>query len=140
MVWYAADHGGRSIVSTPTYAGSGALQALVSDMFDRVVYQEIPVVAGQTMTASAWLQTSGVVAGASIDLMWLNATGLSDSPSANNIVRTDLVGTVTGTTPWTNLAGQFVAPAGAKCVRVRLYTKKAPTPTGAAWFDEIFLQ
>jgi hypothetical protein len=128
--WQKTTFGGRSIVSSPVHSGTKAQQMLVSSQYTRTVYQDLAVVAGATYDAAGWVKTSGVGGhGSSISLVWRNAQG--------TILRTDVLGTLTGTNEWTRLAGRYTAPTGATTVRFRLFTAVDPDNSGAAWFDDM---
>jgi hypothetical protein len=137
--WQKAFNAGRSIVSTQYYSGAKSLQMVVSSSYPREVYQDVTVTGGRSYDASAWVQTSGIgVAGAKVTLLWLNTTGADPLP-AGSIIRTDVVGTVSGSTNWTHLFGNYTAPSNAIRVRVQLYMNIETDNSGTAWFDEIRL-
>jgi hypothetical protein len=137
--WQRAFNGGRSIVGTQYYAGAKSLQMVVSNSYAREVYQDVAVTGGVSYDASAWVQTTGIgVAGARVVLLWLNTTAADPLP-AGSIIRTDIVGTVGGSTNWTQLFGSYTAPLNAVMLRVQLYIGIEADNSGTAWFDEVRL-
>lgn len=134
--WLKSTSGGRAVVTTQAHSGLRSQQMSAYSLYPREVYQDITVTAGSTYSASAWVMTSGLSAGSTVSVMWLNATGLDDNPPASAIIRTDVLGTVTGTQPWTALSGTYTAPATARIARFRLYTLAEPDGAGTAWFDD----
>jgi hypothetical protein len=110
---------------------------IVHYQYRREVYQDVAVNAGETFEASGWVMTNGVGgAGARICLIWLDALGLPDEPAAGSVLRTDVLGTLSGSQEWTRLSGKHTAPSGANAVRFQLYTAVDPDSDGAAWFDD----
>jgi chitodextrinase len=135
--WPKAIFGGRSVVTTQFHSGSASLQILVSSLYDREVYQDVAITSGSTYAAAGWVRTSGIGGnGSKIELLWLNAAGLPDVLPPGSLLRTDTLGTLTGTQSWTRLAGSYVAPANAVVARFRLFTATDPDNSGTAWFDD----
>jgi hypothetical protein len=129
--WQKTAGGGRSIVTTQVHSGMLSQQMIASNQWPREVYQDVAIQAGAAYDAAGWIMTSGVAAGAVVQLLWLNGAGTT--------LRTDVVGSVTGTQPWTRVSGRFTAPAGAATVRFRLALPIEPDNAGTAWFDDMSL-
>ncbi len=128
-VWPGYTNGGRSIVTTPVHAGTRAQQMLVHNTFDRTVWQNISVLGNSSYDASGWVRTSKVNGnGSHIRIEWLNSSG--------SILRTDVLGTLTGTNAWTQLIGSYTSPTSAATARFALYTDIDSDGLGTAWFDD----
>jgi hypothetical protein len=129
--WQDTTHGGRSITTAQANTGTRSVQMTASNMYPRDVYQDATITAGSTYQAQGWIMTTGIGAGASVGVIWLDATG--------GTLRTDLVGTVTGTQSWALVSGQFMAPVGATTARFALLLPVEPDNAGTAWFDDLSL-
>ncbi len=55
--------------------------------------------------------------------------------TSENILSTDVVGTLTGTQGWTELSNSYTAPTNAVFARIRLFNDIRPDEEGTAWFD-----
>jgi hypothetical protein len=100
-----------------------------SNVYRREVFQDIASAPGSSYAASGWIQTSGLAGAAEIRVLWLNAAGQT--------IRTDVVGSVTGTSPWTFASVTLNAPPNTHTAR--FWTQIPPEPDGAgfAWFDDL---
>ncbi|GIF03887.1 cellulase family glycosylhydrolase [Actinoplanes siamensis] len=88
-----------------------------------------PVQAGQRWSASAWARGSRATGLTEISLSWFGAEGqwISETPSRR---------LPPGTTGWTKLSIDTVAPRGAAGVQLHL---KSGDNTGVVWFDDVSL-
>ena len=140
VVWQKITAGGRSVVTTTAHSGSRSAQIIVSSSYARAIYQDVPVHGGGSYDAAGWVRTSGIGgAGARIEIVWLDASGLGETPPAGSILGTATVGTVTGTTAWTSVATSLVAPDAALVARVQLKLFADADNSGTAWFDDLSL-
>ena len=103
------------------------------------------ITGGAVYESGGWVRTDRVGGGgAAISIMWLrsgehepdfgDAEGLRREGA---LLRTNTVGTVTGTRDWTCLWGRFVAPENARFARFRFFTNPDPDGSGRAWFDDL---
>ena len=127
-VWEKSNASGRSIVTTEAHSGLKSEQIISDTQWVREVYQSVSVTGGATYDMSAWVKTSGVDVGASIMIQWLDIS--------ENILSTDVVGTLTGSQDWTELSNSFTAPANAVFARFRLFLDIETDGAGTAWFDD----
>ena len=136
--WQKTSFGGRSIVTSEAHTGTHSQQMVVSSSFPRQVYQDVNVTGGNTYDASVWIKAAGLnVNGSSAELLWLNATGLPDELAPGNLLRTDMLGSLGGTSGWTQVSlNNLVAPAVAVVARLSLLLGTEPDGSGTAWFDD----
>ncbi len=135
--WQKTTFGGRSIVSTQAHSGTKSQQHITHAQYPREVYQDVSITSGLEYAFSGWIKTNNISGGSLISVQWLTeAVALSQSPSESQLVREDIIGTVTGSTNWSNLAKGLLAPADSRIARFRLYSKTQDTE-GAAWFDDL---
>ncbi len=135
--WQDASKGGRAVVTTQAHSGVRSLQITVSSKHPRAVHQDLAVTAGAPHDAAGWIRTTGVGgAGARIELIWLNASGLPAPPPSQSIIARDVLGTLTGTQAWTRVGQSVVAPAGSVVARLNVLTEIDPDNSGTAWFDD----
>jgi len=134
--WQKATNGGRSVVSTVVHSGVGAEQILGSSAFSRWVYQDAMLPSTGDFDASVWVSTSGLAAGAGVELLWLTTAGVKDPAPAGTVLRSDTLGILANSAPWTQFTGRFAAPAGAVAVRFALLVIREPDGKGTAWFDD----
>jgi arylsulfatase A-like enzyme len=118
------------------HSGAGAEQILGTSSFSRWVYQDVLLPSVGDFDASVWVSTSGLAAGASVELVWLTAAGVTDPAPTGTVLRSDRLGVVANSAPWTQFTGQFTAPAGAVAVRFTLMVAREPDGKGTAWFDD----
>ena len=155
--WMKATNGGRSIVTTESHSGTSSIQMVVSKLYTRQVYQDINVTGGLPYTAWGWLKTAGVPSnGVRIELVWLNAATSLEIPPASNVIRTDVLGpsmassifnrlltfdgffgALASTAGWSQLFGNYIAPANAVQLRIQMYEEVDPDNVGTAWFDDL---
>lgn len=143
--WGKLASGARSVVDTPTRSGERAHQIVVEGRYYVEVYQVVRVTGGAVYEAGGWVRTDRVGGGgAAISIMWLrsgehepdfgDAEGLRREGA---LLRTNTIGTVTGTRDWTCLWGRFVAPENARFARFRFFANPDPGGSGRAWFDDL---
>ncbi|MDA0771225.1 MAG: hypothetical protein O2821_13550, partial [Chloroflexi bacterium] len=139
--WERTSNGGRSIDDDTSHSGENSLRMVASGRWPRLVTQEVLVSEGATYDASAWVKTEDLDSnGAWVELMWLNATGLPEEPPSGSLLRSDILGPLTGTNDWTELTSAgLTAPAGAVVVRINLWMAPESHGSGKAWFDDIAL-
>jgi hypothetical protein len=125
---------GRALVPSAGRGGSVALQIAAERAFDHQSFQDVAPTAKGTYVAAAWLKTEGLGRAAGrVELLWLNAPGVSDAPPPSAIVRTDVLGRMDGTEDWLFHWGRFEAPAAARAVRFRILTEPG---TGTLGVDD----
>lgn len=139
--WDRTSHSGRAVIDKQSHTGSRSQRMLASDRWGRLVNQDVPVNAGDSYNASAWVKTEGLDgAGARVELQWLNAAGLPEAPPSGSILRVDDLGPLTGTNGWTELtAAGLSAPPGAVVVRFNLWMGPESDGAGVSWFDDVAL-
>jgi len=120
---------GRAVVQTPLHSGSRAQQIGGAGLAEYDLYQDVPVTAGTTYNAYAWMRCSGVAKDnkARVFVQWLD-------PSGRYAEAGDL-GELNGTQDWTFVWGRFTAPPGT--VKIRFYLHVGGD--GLAWFDDAYL-
>jgi len=126
---------GRRTVSGGVRGAGHALEIQANTTFPHQVWQDAAAVAGASYSLRGWIKSKDLQGGR-VEILWLNAAGLSDNPAPSAILRTDVVGTTAGTVDWLKAFGRFRAPAGSKAVRVRVVTDAG---TGWLWADEFRL-
>jgi hypothetical protein len=126
--WTGSDRGGRRIITTESaHGGARVAEVTAHELYIRQVYQVVGVTEGTSYHAAGWVKTQELQGeGASIRLVWRDA--------AEQVIHTDILGTLAGDNPWTRLEGHFVAPAGATTLWFNLYTGLGAG--GTAWFDD----
>jgi hypothetical protein len=130
--WKGISGSYKSLVGVPTHSGAQALQILASATSSPAVNQWVGATEGASYTASGWVQTDSLTAGARVQAQWRNA--------ANSTIRTDLVGgAIKGTQGWTQVTRTVTAPAGTTRVYFRLLVTKETDGSGAGWFDDLSL-
>ncbi len=140
--------GGVSVTTDIARSGRRSLQLITQPTFgwDREVYQDFPVLPGETVDFAGWLRTAGIGGrGVSLSLLWLGAGEFSGELSSSvrakgAVVREDIAGGLTGKNEWTRLALRSVAPPRAKKLRVLLYADVDPGGPATAWFDDLCLR
>ncbi len=140
VAWQNSDSIGRTLDGSRVHGGLVAQRILASGLTDYAVYQEVPVTAGALYDAAGWVATDSLAGtGATLELLWLDTLGLSDTIPPAHLLGTDLVGVATGSQDWTLLAGTFPAPASATGARLQLRVAMEPGDTGSAVFDDLSL-
>ncbi len=134
--WQSIGLAGRTIVTTQAHGGTHALQVSANRNYNRAVYQDLQLGNGADYDAEIWVQVSSLAAGGRLELLWLNAGGLPEILPPAALLRTDLVGTLTGSAGWTRLSGRLTAPPGAVAVRLNLVVPRETDGSGTAWFDD----
>ena len=134
LYWQRYDRGQGTFLWTPTGSPSGGgsvgltdtsgtSAAVPSYTLDPV---EVPIKAGETFTAGAWVRSVAATGFNRISIAWFGASGLylgqSESPAAP-----------LGTTGWTQLAVVSSAPAGAQYEQLNL---KSAHNSGTIWFSD----
>jgi arylsulfatase A-like enzyme len=138
--WLNHDGAGRGLDTAVFHGGARAQQIQGSSAGDLVVYQDVPVEAGDSLDASGWVSTNGLDGiGATAAILWLDAAGLSDTVPPPNLLGADTLGTVAGTTGWAHVSRSTVVPAGATVARFVVQVALEADSTGAAWFDDLSL-
>ena len=140
--------GGVSVTTDIARTGRRSLQLITQPTFgwDREVFQDFPVLPGETLDLTGWLRTAGIGGqGVRLSLLWLGAGDFSGELTSSvrakgAVVREDAAGGLTGKNEWTRLALRSVAPARAKKVRVLLYADVDPGGPATAWFDDLCLR
>jgi hypothetical protein len=141
--------GGVSLAPDVFHSGGRSLQLTTQPTFgyDREVYQDFPVAAGDGFEAAGWVRTAGIgVNGVKLSLLWLGTSGsLANDPSTTIrgrglVVREDVAGIRTGTTEWTRLSTRAAAPPQAKQVRLQIYADVDPGGPATAWVDDLILR
>lgn len=127
--WQYVAHSGRSVVTSPVHAGNGALQTTVSNRYRREVDQVVAVAGNTGYTVAGWIRTQGLTGGASLVVEWRT--------SGNALIRTDVVGSLTGTVDWTLRSSTLTSPVNAAEAVVRVQTVQEPDGTGFGWFDDL---
>ena len=119
-------------MTSEAHSGTHSVQMVVSSIFQREVYQDVTITGGNTYDFSVWIMASGLNAnGATVELRWLDA---------GNVLRTDLVGSLGGSSNWTQVSDSgMVAPVGASQVKIYLIMGSESDGAGAAWFDDASL-
>ncbi len=131
--WLWINSGGRTFVSTVVHSGNFSQEMITHTRWIRQIIQDVVIIGGDEYDASAWVKTDQLNGnGSAVLLDWMG--------SSNNLLRTDIVGQILGTQPWTLLAGRFTAPSNAATVRFRLRTNVEPDGVGTAWFDDCRLR
>ena len=116
-------------MTTLPHTGTRAAQTIVSHQWLLYINQTVSVAGNTSYGAEGWIRTQNVAAGAQIVLEWRDA--------ANAIIRTDLVGTLTGTANWTQYVATVTSPANATSVVFALNTLIEADKNGTAWFDDL---
>ena len=137
--WQKVGLNHRPLASSPVRQGARSLQ--IGDPIggrgnatgERDVFQEIPVKSGRAYRVTAWVKTQRSTATAY--LVWLKKEGLGLVALPPDLVlRTELVGSVTGPRDWRRLRSRKTAPRGA--VVVRLHLMAGDVSKASAWFDD----
>ncbi len=134
--WQNVALAGRTIVASLAHGGSHALQISANRSYSRTVYQDLQLGSAADYDVEIWVQVNALAAGARLELLWLNAEGLPEILPPAALLRTDLVGALSGTAGWTRLSGRLTAPAGAVAVRLNLAVPREADGGGTAWFDD----
>ncbi len=135
--WWRLGLRGRSVDSVVSNRGSRSLRMDVHDVWDRVVYQNVAVVAGTTYEAGVWVRTENVGGtGATAKFIWMDTDGETGEDISMHVLKTDVLGNLLDTHDWTLLTGHLTAPPGALAARILLYTGVDPDGEGSAWFDD----
>ena len=126
--WEGSSRGGRHIIVTEGAHGGARVQQTVGhSSYIRQVFQTMGVAEGTTYYAAGWVKTNELQGdGASIRLVWFDGEG--------QVIRIDILGSLSGTNDWIRFEGAFVAPAGAATVWFNLFTGFGAG--GTAWFDD----
>lgn len=140
--------GGISVTPDVFRSGGRAVQFITEPTpgYDREVFQDVPVVAGETVELSGWLRTSGIGGpGVSLSLLWLGPGNFSSDitellRTRGLVLREDRAGVLTGTNDWTRIGARAVAPRQAKQVRVLMYADVDPGGPATAWGDDLVLR
>jgi len=120
---------GRGGDDRAAHTGTRSARFVLSNKWLLYATQTLAVSGNTTYTAGGWIQTQNAAVGAQIVLEWRDGAG--------NIIRTDIVGTATGTTSWTEYVATVTAPANAVDVVFWLRTPIEPDNNGNAWFDDL---
>ena len=83
----------------------------------------------ETYQASGWFSVANLAGAARIIVQWRNASG--------TLLRSDTVGSLTGTAGWTLRSATLTAPAAARQARFLLRTDVEPDNSGQAWYDDL---
>jgi arylsulfatase A-like enzyme len=138
--WLNSGASGRSVDATQVHSGNVAERIQASAAGESVVYQDVTVTAGETYDASGWIFAEELTdQGAVVEVLWLDNVGLPEVPPPPDVLGTAPVGGLNGSAGWTNVAGAFVAPAGAVVARLQLRVAVETDDVGAAWFDDLEL-
>ena len=120
-----------AIVTSPVHLGSKALQITARSTVAVTSTQTVAVIAGTAYQASGWIDVSNIAGSAKIQVQWRNGAG--------TLLRTDAVGTLTGTAGWAQRSASLTAPVGATQARFVLRTEIESDGAGQAWFDDLSL-
>ena len=119
------------------HGGTAALRIAVDGRTTDLVALEqgpLAVRAGGSVRLSGWVKTEGVVReGLQQKVCGLYVIFIDDSGNVLSRGETD---SVVGTTDWTRLSGEFVAPTGTK----RAFAGVLHGMTGTAWFDDLLYE
>ena len=100
--WQNASASGRLVDVLRIHDGAAAQRITASALQEFAVFQERSVIAESSYTASGWITTEGLDgAHAVLEVLWLTGPGLGDSVPPAELLGSDLVGQLEGTTDWT---------------------------------------
>jgi len=136
--WLNSTSGGRSIVNTGAQTGTYCEQiVLPAFAVPRNVYQSIPVNHDTSYVASGWMKSNAVNTAGYFIVFWYSTPSPAPFVSglAAGYIKADTIGTITGTTAWTNYSKTITAPANALSAIFYLNGFATPTSTGTIWFD-----
>ena len=135
--WQNASAPGRAVDNLRIHDGAAAERITASALQEFAVFQERSVIAESSYTASGWITTEGLDgAHAVLEVLWLTGSGLSDSIPSAELIGSDQVGQLEGTTDWTFVSRSVTVPAGAAVARFQLRLELEPDDVGTAWFDD----
>lgn len=138
--WVKANLSGRSVVTTQFHTGTRSEQMVVSTIYPRAVYQDVPITAGVTYNIEGWIKTNALNSvGATIYIDWTNISNASDPVPSVNLVRRDTLSYISATQNWILINGSFVAPTQAVVARFTISTASEPDGIGTSWFDDLVI-
>jgi glucose/arabinose dehydrogenase len=117
------------VVTSPVHSGTGALLIRARASAAQTSVQPVGVSGGTTYRASGWLNVADVANAARIQVQWRDASGA--------VLRTNTVGSLTGTAGWTQRSATFTAPPAATLARFILRVEREVDDAGSAWFDDV---
>ena len=124
--WQQVTNGGRSVTTAHAHSGMKSVQMMASNLYPRQVLQDVPANPGSTHDASVWISTAGLASSARASIVWFNAS--------SKAVRTDVLGMLPGTVPWTRVSAALTPPSNAARARFLLELPVEPDGAGSAWF------
>ena len=140
--WQGHLSGGRSIVNSGALSGTFCEQIVLSP-YPRTVWQDLTVSAGKVYSVSGWIKTDTVTTSAHILVFWYNTATppgnqMPPLPTDHRFIKTDTLGSLTGTNAYTKLSRNYYAPDSALSAQVYLECgPPSDTSTGTAWFDNL---